>query len=133
MRSLRLFAVLAAAAALAGCHSNPAPPPSGAVSSSPTTSAKARDDAFQSAASALSQDASVPRDSIAGVSQDETTWKDSCLGCAKPGESCAQVLTPGYRVVLRASAATYEYHTDLGGHARLCGQNPTAGSVSPSR
>ena len=124
-RFLRLAAVFAGAALLAGCHSNPTPPPAGAVSSSPTTSGKARDDAFKAASTALSQDANVPRDSIAGVSQDEMTWKDSCLGCAKPGESCAQVLTPGYRVVLRASGATYEYHTDMGGRARLCGQNPS--------
>ena len=52
------------------------------------------------------------------------TWRDSCLGCPKTGESCTQVLTPGYRVMLRVGDATYEYHTDLGGTARLCSQSP---------
>lgn len=72
---------------------------------------------------ALSHEAHVPRDSIAGVSQDEMTWPNSCLGCPKAGESCAQVLTPGYRVVLRVADATYEFHTNLGGVARLCSQS----------
>jgi hypothetical protein len=61
-------------------------------------------------------------DSLFGFSQDETTWNDSCLGCPQTGENCAQVVTPGYRIVLRVSDATYEYHTDLGGRATLCSQ-----------
>ena len=48
-------------------------------------------------------------------------WRDACLGCAGPDEACAQVITPGYRVVLRAGDAVYEVHTDRdGGAARLC-------------
>ena len=125
MLRIRSCLVFLGVAAFVGCGSHATPPPSAAVSSSPTTSTRAKDQAFASAATALSTDANVPRDSISGVSQDETTWNDSCLGFAKPGESCTQVLTPGYRIVLKAASATYEYHTDMGGHARLCGQNPT--------
>ena len=119
----RLPVLLAAAAVLAGCRSHATPPPASNVTSAPTTSPEARDRAFRAAATQLSKDVNAPRDSIAGVSQDEVTWRDSCLGCPKAGERCAQVLTPGYRVVLRIADATYEYHTDLGGKARLCGQN----------
>src|SRR5204862_7224692 len=107
------------------------PPPASAVTGSPTTSSTARQNAFRAAAAQLSHDVNAPRDSIAGVSQDEMTWRDSCLGCPKTGESCTQVLTPGYRVVLRVGDATYEYHTDLGGTARLCNQSP-AGAPPPS-
>jgi len=128
-----LAAIAAGAALIAGCRSHAAPPPASNVTSSPTTSSEARDRAFRAAATQLSKDVNAPRDSIAGVSQDEMTWRDSCLGCARTGESCAQVLTPGYRVVLRVSDATYEYHTDLGGKARLCGQNPSpSGAVAPA-
>jgi hypothetical protein len=123
MLRIRCLLLLLGVAALIGCGSHATPPPADAVSGAPTTSSKSKDQAFAAAAAALSADAKVPRDSISGVSQDETTWNDSCLGCAKPGESCAQVLTPGYRIVLKASSATYEYHTDMGGHARLCGQS----------
>ena len=124
--------VIFSAAFAAACRSHAAPPPASAVTSSPTTSTQAREAAFRAAADALSRDANAPRDSIAGVSQDEMTWRDSCLGCPKTGESCTQVLTPGYRVVLRVSDATYEYHTDLGGIARLCNQSPApASAVAP--
>ena len=120
-----VLGIAAAVASLSSsaCGSKATPPPSSAVTSSPTTSSAARQKAFEAAATTLSHDAHVPRDSIAGVSQEETTWPNSCLGCPKAGESCAQVLTPGYRVVLRVADATYEYHTDLGGTARLCSQS----------
>jgi hypothetical protein len=126
--SPRRFAVFLGLTAAAGfaCRTQAAPPPSVSSSSASTTSSAARQNAFRAAADALAHDANVPRDSIAGVSQDEMTWRDSCLGCARTGESCTQVLTPGYRIVLRVSDASYEYHTDLGGTARLCNQSPGA-------
>ena len=115
-----------AAGLLAGCSSQPSPPPASSSpppGSSSTASPDARKTAFRAAANELSRQVNAPVDSIAGVSQDETTWNDSCLGCPQTGESCSQVLTPGYRVVLRVSDATYEYHTDLGGRAKLCSQH----------
>ena len=124
--TLRRFALLLtvpAAAALACSHASP-PPPSTTTYPASTTSNAARQNAYRAAVDALARDVNAPRDSIAGVSQDEMTWRDSCLGCPRTGESCTQVLTPGYRVVLRVSDATYEYHTDLGGTARLCNQSP---------
>jgi hypothetical protein len=33
---------------------------------------------------------------------------------------CAQVMTPGSRVVLLARGVSYEYHADRRGHIRLC-------------
>jgi hypothetical protein len=50
----------------------------------------------------------------------ETTpvdWPDACLGLGLPGsgESCAQVLTPGFRVVVNAGGKPYEYRTDRDG------------------
>jgi len=135
--TLRRFALLlaagGAAASFAACGSHATPPPTVATSSAPTTSNAARERAFRAAASQLSHDVNAPADSIAGVSQDEMTWRDSCLGCPKTGESCTQVMTPGYRVVMRIGDATYEYHTDLGGIARLCNQNsgPPSGYAPP--
>ena len=122
-RFVLLFALTAAAAAVWACASHATPPPTVATTGSPTTSSAAREHAFHAAASQLSHDVNAPADSIAGVSQDEMTWRDSCLGCPRTGESCTQVMTPGYRVVMRIGDATYEYHTDLGGIARLCNQS----------
>jgi hypothetical protein len=48
-------------------------------------------------------------------------WPDSSLGIAEPGLAYAPVVTPGYRVELRAAGRVYEYHTDAaGGVVKLC-------------
>ena len=121
-RIMRIGLPFAAVALLAGCRTQATPPPSSTASPSSTATPEAQRKAFRAAATALSKKINAPADSIVGVSQEETTWNDSCLGCPQTGENCAQVVTPGYRIVLRVSDATYEYHTDLGGRAKLCSQ-----------
>ena len=118
----RIGLPFAVVALLAGCSTHATPPPSSTASPSSTATPEAQRKAFRAATTALSKKINAPVDSIVGVSQDETTWNDSCLGCPQTGENCAQVVTPGYRIVLRVSDATYEYHTDLGGRAKLCSQ-----------
>lgn len=49
---------------------------------------------------------------------EEREWPDSCLGLARQGELCAQVITPGYRVVFAHDNLTYEYRTDRTGSFR---------------
>ena len=39
-------------------------------------------------------------------------WPDTCLGVRTPGRVCAQVVTPGYRIIVEASGKRIEYHTD---------------------
>lgn len=39
-------------------------------------------------------------------------WPDSCLGIAQPGMACAEVITPGFLIVLEADGVQYEYHTN---------------------
>ncbi len=40
------------------------------------------------------------------------TWPDACLGVPQPDEMCAQVLTPGYRIVIEVNGVRYVLHTD---------------------
>jgi hypothetical protein len=53
-------------------------------------------------------------------------WGDSSLGCPQPGFFYAQVITPGFLVLLTVSgqvgqpARQLEYHTDMRGRAVLC-------------
>ncbi|MFQ6057682.1 MAG: hypothetical protein ACE5MB_02225 [Anaerolineae bacterium] len=67
---------------------------------------------------------------IAVVSVKEVMWRNSSLGCPQPGQMYLQVITPGYRVILRARDQEYEYHTDRGRRVILCtkgrGPEPTA-------
>lgn len=51
----------------------------------------------------------------------EAEWPDSSLGCPRPGEVYAQVITPGYLVRLEIGGETVEYHTDTAGRFVLCG------------
>lgn len=59
------------------------------------------------------------------VSVERTSWPDSCLGLARPDEVCAQVITPGYRVMVSLGGRQLEYHTATDGfnvHPRLVEQ-----------
>ncbi len=58
------------------------------------------------------------------LSQEEVDWPDSCLGVAVKGVMCAQVITPGYKIILQAQGQTYEYHTNLSGSAFALATKP---------
>lgn len=47
-------------------------------------------------------------------------WPDASLGCPLADVAYAQVVTPGYRVLLIAAGSLYEYHTDRAGQLVLC-------------
>lgn len=40
------------------------------------------------------------------------TWPDAGLGCPQKKRAYAQVVTPGYRLVLSDGITDFEYHTD---------------------
>jgi hypothetical protein len=54
------------------------------------------------------------------VSVEAMEWRDTSLGCPQPGMMYAQVITPGFRVVLEAKGQKYQYHTDAGRFVVLC-------------
>jgi hypothetical protein len=116
---------------LSGClfQKKPAMPP---PPSSQGADSKSREETYRRSVKDLSKKIGAPESDIAGVSQEDMTWPDSCLGCVQTGESCAQVLTPGYRITLRVRDATYEYHTNRSDRVRLCGQNALAPPPAPT-
>ncbi len=54
---------------------------------------------------------------ISVLSQDAVDWPDSCLGVKQQGVYCAQMISPGFKIVLQSGGQTYEYHTNLSGSA----------------
>jgi hypothetical protein len=54
------------------------------------------------------------------VSVEPIEWPDSFLGCPVEGGFAAQVITPGYRVIVQLEDEQLEIHTDLQGHAVTC-------------
>ena len=47
-------------------------------------------------------------------------WSDTSLGCPRPDMVYAQVITPGFVVILSAQGTEYEYHTDAGRFVVWC-------------
>jgi len=52
------------------------------------------------------------------VTVEQVDWPDACLGVAEPDQVCAQVITPGYRVIVERAGGRIEYHTSRVGGAR---------------
>jgi len=71
----------------------------------------------------------IPVDQIELLEVQEVVWPDASLGCPQPGMMYAQVITPGYRVVLKAGGQTKEYHADASSFVLLC-ENPSVGMPS---
>ena len=63
------------------------------------------------------------RSEVAVETVEEVAWRDSSLGCPQPGMMYAQVITPGYRIILRLGGVRYTYHADLSRRVTLC-ENP---------
>jgi hypothetical protein len=60
----------------------------------------------------LMEQLKVDVDLIGLVSAEQVDWPDACMGIQTPGVMCAQVITTGYKVVLSAGGAEYEFHTN---------------------
>jgi len=71
--------------------------------------------AQRAAIAALSENLSLPADKITLVSTEAVDWPDDCLGVVDEGLVCAQVITPGFRVILEANGRRVEYRTNEDG------------------
>lgn len=54
---------------------------------------------------------------VSVVKIEAVDWPDTSLGVPEPGKVYAQVITPGYKIILSAGGTQYEYHTDKSGSA----------------
>ncbi len=75
----------------------------------------------EAARNALAEKLGIPAGEIQVVSSEAVDWPDTSLGCPQPGMMYAQVITPGYRIVLEAKGKQYTAHTDrVGGRVIFC-------------
>jgi hypothetical protein len=100
-------ALLVAGCSLLGGSTGPSPVPASVP--------PAAQGAVDASVSALASQLGVDRDTIVVVSVEATDWPDTSLGCPAPDMMYAQVVTPGFLVVLDARGTTYQYHTDATG------------------
>jgi len=47
-------------------------------------------------------------------------WPDTSLGCPQPGMMYAQMVTPGYEIILTAGGKDYVYHSDRKSRVVYC-------------
>ena len=69
---------------------------------------------------AIADELGVSPDDVAVVSAASEVWPDASLGCPQPDMLYAQVLTPGYRVVVDVGGERIEFHTDERGNVVRC-------------
>jgi hypothetical protein len=70
----------------------------------------------------LAQELGVTESEIEVISFEHTEFSDSCLGLGGPAESCLQVITPGWLIMLGIKGEVYEVHTDESGEVvRIAG------------
>lgn len=74
----------------------------------------------------LAQQLQLNLDQIEIVTVEAVEWPDACLGVYTADMMCAQVLTPGYRVILAVDGQQYEYHTNLDGSSVQLASAPEA-------
>lgn len=64
---------------------------------------------------ALNRQASIPVEAMEIVDAERRDWPDSCLGLGEPDEACLTVITPGWRITIRADRELYVLRTDEDG------------------
>lgn len=65
-----------------------------------------------SAAEDLAMRLNLSVTSVEVLEAERVEWPDACLDLPELDEACAEVVTPGWRVVLEADGVQYVYHTD---------------------
>lgn len=94
--------------------------PTPGIESTEVTPPAGAEEVLRLAREDLAQRLGLAPEAIRLVSVEAVEWSDTSLGCPQPGMMYAQVITPGFRVVLEAEGKRYEYHTDRGRVVVLC-------------
>ncbi len=78
----------------------------------------------QLAKESLARKFKINVDQIHLSSVQAVTWPDASLGCPQPGVLYAQVMTPGFQILLEAIGQAFTYHTDAKDRVILCDVRP---------
>lgn len=123
--SMRSFVVLAVLAALplVACTPvvttpgtrTPPPPETVPVDATATPGVPAAPPAALAVQQTLATALGLPVDQVVLVEATPVDWPDACLGAAQPDEMCAEVITPGYRLVFDTPQGRYVIHSDQTG------------------
>lgn len=88
--------------------------------------------AAQVAIDALVTELGVARDQVFVDTVRAVEWRDSSLGCPKPGVAYLDVISPGHRVILRVDGQVHVVHESRN-RAFVCVQTKAMGGITPQR
>lgn len=91
------------------------PTPKKGLAPSPPLAAD-RDRAVEAARRHLAEMLGVSQEQITLLHVETATWRDASLGCGQPSRGYAQVITPGFRILLEHNGQRYELHSDQSGN-----------------
>lgn len=74
--------------------------------------AMTREEAVERARADLAERLSVSKDEIKDDSVEDAEFADMALGAPADGEMSGQMITPGWRIRLRADGGTHEYRAN---------------------
>ncbi len=83
----------------------------------------------QLAIDALATEIGLPKDQILVDTVRAVDWRDSSLGCPKPGMAYLDVITPGHKVTLRANGQIYVVH-EAKNKAFVCNAGKALGGIT---
>lgn len=92
------------------------PPPSPTLKPLPEAEApsgKPVEELVSEARSDLAERLNISQSEITTSEVESIVWNDASLGCPEPKKYYAQVITPGYKIILEANGEAYTYHTSL--------------------
>jgi hypothetical protein len=69
-------------------------------------------EAVQVAQEKLAEQLGVSIETIQMVKVEDSEWPDTCLGLDDEGSACAQVITPGLRVIFQVDGKQYTFRTN---------------------
>lgn len=99
----------------------------------PMPTSDARERLIERAIEEVREEVNAAASDVRVASVEQVEWRDASLGCPKPGQMYAQVITPGYKIVLEANGNTYEFHTGLNGEGPLVRCDGGDGEASSSK
>lgn len=67
----------------------------------------------------LARELDISTEPVQIIAIEPVEWSDASLGCPEPGKMYAQVITPGYRVLLEVDGEQFEVHTDREGQTAV--------------
>lgn len=65
----------------------------------------------------LAEELGLPVGDVTLTDTEQVEWTNACFEAPRPGESCAQVITPGFRLTFNTPQGIYRIHTDQSGEA----------------